>query len=199
MKRKHGFILILILVLFSCRQDRTRLLTGKWKLTKFENNLELLIGKWDAVKLVNPELDSFFINGQKYIDTVGKNSDAATNIRLYGVANMDSMRMVLQKQFDSAKTLQYSSVASTSFVFMDNGLVVLSFHGNIDTSAWAIDNDGNLSLDDMNESSKGEKVKMEIMLLTDTALILKFRENNAYSIVTFHPDGVRVHKAEEMV
>ena len=199
MKHITLITLLMSLIFVSCKQDKAKLLTGKWKVTKFENNLEFLIGKWDAVKLANAELDSFFINSQNYIDTVGKKNDAATNLMLYGVANMDSMRIVLQKQLDSAKVIQYAGVTTTSFVFLDNGLAVLSFHGNIDTSTWNIDNEGNLALDDMNEGSKGEKVKMEILQLTDTSLVLKFREKDAYSIVSFHPDGARVHKADQMV
>lgn len=199
MKNTPVYLLFLLMLLCSCKQDRKKLLTGKWHVVKFENNLQLIVGKWNAVQMANPELDSFFINGQNYIDTVGKKNDPATNIRLYGTANMDSMRIMLQKQFDSAKNMQNSGVTTTSFYFGDDGVAILSFHGTIDSSAWGIDSLGYLVFDDLNEASKGEKVRMEIIEVSDTVLKLKFRENNVYSIVTFHPDGVKERKNEPMV
>ena len=191
MRKNAIYLLLLLLVLFSCNRTRKSVLTGKWQIVKFENNLQMLVGKWDAVLLENPEMDSFFRNSQLYIDTVGKNNDAATNLRLYGVANMDSMRVILQRQYDSTKEMLYKPVANTSFLFRDDGVAILSFHGNIDSSHWNIDSLGELILDDLNDASSGDKVNLEIISITDTALKLRFRENNAYSIVTFHPEGSR--------
>ncbi len=194
--KKTGLFLILLMALFSCKQDRKKLLTGKWHVVAFENNLQKLIGKWNAVQLVNPGMDSTAKLNQLYIDTIGKNNDAATNIKLYGAANMDSVRRLLQIQFDSAKKMRDYGVKTTSFYFGENGLALLSFQGNIDSSAWYVDSLGFLILDDMNDATKGEKVRMEIVSVSDTALQLKFRDNGDYSIVTFHPEGDRTTKKE---
>jgi hypothetical protein len=189
----------LLLMAAGCKQDRRKLLLGKWHVVKFENNFQMLVGKWNAVSVANADLDSFFARGQKYIDTVGKNNDAATNMKLYGVTNMDSMRVILQAQYDSAKLMQQQAITTTSFYFGEEGLAVLSFHGSVDTSGWYIDSTGTLVLADMNAATKGEKLELEIVTVSDSLLKLKFRENNANSIVTFRPEGDREKKTRPEV
>jgi len=171
MKRVTICLLLLSLVVFSCKRKKR----------------DMLIGTWHAVKLENPDMDSFFINSQAYIDTVGKGHDAATNMQLYGVANMDSMRIILQRQYDSTKALQMNSVTNTVFKFRKDSVVILSFNGAVDSSKWYFDSDGALILDQLN-SGGGDKARLEIMALSDTALKLKFQENGSNSIVTFHPE-----------
>ncbi len=194
--KKTGLSLVLLMLLFSCKQDTKKLLSGKWHVVAFENNLQKLIGKWNAVHLTNPGMDSTAKLNQIYIDTLGKNNNAATNIQLYGTANMDSLKALLQVQFDSARKMRDYGVKSTSFYFGENGLAILSFQGNIDSSAWYIDSLGFLILDDLNSATKGEKVRMEIVSVSDTAMQLKFRDNGEYSVVTFHPEGERITKKE---
>ena len=161
------------LFLFSCSGNKSRSLVGTWR----------------AVKLENPEMDSFFKNSQAYIDTVGKSNDAATNIAQFGVANMDSMRHVLQGQYDSAKAMQEATVTNTVFTFRKDSVVVLSFNGAIDSSKWTFDGTKALILSDLNGSTANDKVKMEVLSLTDSALKLKFEENGSFSVVTFHPQA----------
>jgi hypothetical protein len=199
MKRTPVYLFLLLLVLFSCKNDNKKLIAGKWHVVKFENNMEMLVGKWNAVQMSNPEMDSFFKNSQVYIDTVGKHNDAAANLQLYGVANMDSMRVILQKQYDSAKLMQANAVTNTSFYFGDDGVAILSFHGNIDSSSWYIDSVGNLVLDDLNEAGKGQKLNLEIVTISDTVLKLRFQENNSFSVVTFHPQEARKSKPMPIV
>jgi hypothetical protein len=149
----------------------------------------MIIGKWHAVKLENPDMDSFFIKSQIYIDTIGKGHDDSTNLRLYGVANMDSMRHILQAQYDSAKAMQYAAVTNTTFNFRKDSIVILSFNGSVDSSKWSFDKDGELVMADLNGQNAGDKIKMEIVTLADTVLKLKFKENTSVSTVTFHPEG----------
>jgi hypothetical protein len=150
---------------------------------------DLIIGAWHAVKLDNPEMDSFFINSQAFIDTVGKGTDAAANMQLYGVANMDSMRKVLQGQYDSAKAIQMQAVTNTVFNFRKDSIVVLSFNGATDSSKWYFDESGALVLDELATNQQAGKVKMDVLELTDATLKLKFEENNATSTVTFKREG----------
>jgi hypothetical protein len=173
MKRSIIAVVLLSLVLFSCKR----------------NNKEAIIGKWHAVKLENPEMDSFFIKSQIYIDTIGKGHDAATNIQLYGVANMDSMRHILQGQYDSAKTMQDAAVNNTIFNFRKDSVVILSFNGSVDSSKWYFDASGSLVLAELNGYGPGDKIKMELVALSDTVLKLKFIENTSVSTVTFHPEA----------
>lgn len=172
MKRTIVFILLLSLVCFACKRSKK----------------EMIIGKWHAVKLENPDMDSFFIKSQAYIDTIGKGHDAATNMQLYGVANMDSMRVILQAQYDSAKGMQALAIENTTFNFRKDSIVVLSFSGSVDSSKWFLDESGSLVLDDLNGHGAGDKITMEVVSLSDTVLKLKFKENNATSTVTFHPE-----------
>ena len=148
---------------------------------------EALVGTWHAVKFDNPNIDSFYKNSQAYIDTVGKNNDDATNIMLYHTKNMDSVRHLLQEQFDSAKSLQMTAVLNTVFTFRKDSIVILSFNGGIDSSKWTVDNTGVIELTDLTEGGAGDKLKMDIVSAADSVLILKFREDSAYTTVTFHP------------
>jgi hypothetical protein len=173
MRRSTIYIVLILLLMAACK-GRKR---------------DMLIGTWHAVKLENPDMDSFFKNSQAYIDTVGKGHDSATNMELYGVANMDSMRKFLQQQFDSTKAMQMDAVAHTVFKFRKDSIVELSFNGGMDSSRWYLDKDGALILNDLNAQSAEDKARMEIVELTADVLKLRFRENNASSVVTFHPEG----------
>ena len=169
MKRTTIFLLLLSLVLFSCKRSRK----------------EMIIGKWQAVKLESPDIDSFFIKSQLYIDTIGKGHDDITNMRIYGVTNMDSVRHILQGQYDSAKAMQAASVTNTIFNFRKDSMLIISFSGNLDSSKWYFNESGALMLDELNGYGPGDKIKIEIITLADTVLKLKFMENSAISTVTF--------------
>ncbi|MES2703086.1 MAG: hypothetical protein V4649_10625 [Bacteroidota bacterium] len=170
MTRTLGCLAVAMIFLFSCQRSKR----------------ELLVGTWHAVKLDNPQMDSFFTNSQAFIDTMGKDSTPDDNIATYGTANMDSLRLEMQHQYDSAKTMQYSAVLNTAFRFRKDNVAVLDFNDNIDSAKWAIDGD-KLVLDDLGKETVGQKLSMEIMTLADTVLKLKFIDNGASSIVTFHP------------
>jgi hypothetical protein len=174
MKRTIVYLAFMSLVLYACNGNKQAKQT-------------LLIGTWHAVKFDNPNIDSFFKNSQDYIDTVGKNNNDATNMMLYHVSNMDSIRHLLQAQFDSAKMLQTNAVLNTVFTFRADSVVILSFNGGIDSSKWSFDSTGALELTDLNDGGAGDKLKMEILSSTDSVLVLKFREDSAYTTVTFHP------------
>ena len=173
MKRQTVYLILLMVLMLACK-GRKR---------------DALVGTWHAIKLENPEMDSFFKNSQAYIDTVGKNHDAATNIELYGVANMDSMRKFLQQQYDSTKAMQMDAVAHTVFKFRKDSIVELFFNGGIDSSKWYLDKDGALILNDLNAQSAEDKARMEIVELSGSVLKLRFRENNSSSVVTFRQEG----------
>ncbi len=172
MKKTILLVLLCTAVLYGCKHDKKSLITGKWH----------------AVTLENPEMDSFFANSQAYIDTVGKGHDAATNIALYGIANMDSMRQLLQMQYDSAKNMQLDAVKNTIFEFRKDSVAVLVFNGQTDSTKWYFDADGVLVMEDL-VGGTGDKVTMHVLELTERQMKLKFEENNSASTVTFHPEG----------
>lgn len=172
MKRSIIYLLSLLIFVGACKGSKR----------------DLLIGAWRAIKLENPDMDSFFKNSQTYIDTVGKHNDAATNIALYGVANMDSMRQYLQQQYDSTKAMQMDAVAHTTFKFRKDSIVELFFNGSQDSSRWSLDKDGAIILTDLNAQSADDKARMEIVELSSDVLKLRFRENTSISVVTFKPE-----------
>jgi hypothetical protein len=173
MRKAIVYVVFVSLALFSCNANK--------------GPNRVLVGTWHAVKFDNPNIDSFFKNSQAYIDTVGKGNDDATNMMLYHATNMDSIRHLLQEQFDSAKLLQMNAVLNTVFTFRKDSIVILSFNGGVDSSKWSIDNTGAIELTDLTEGGAGDKLKMEIVSSSDTVLVLKFKEDSAYTTVTFHP------------
>jgi hypothetical protein len=163
-------LFVIAMLFFACKQG------GK----------QTLIGSWHAVRLENPDMDSFFANSQKFIDTMGKSGNNEANLRTYGTTNMDSMRKSMQAQYDSVKNMQEGSLLRTVFHFRKDSVAILSFNGNTDSARWHVENN-QLVLDDLNKETQGQKLHMDILSLTDTVLKLKFQENGASSTVTFYP------------
>ncbi|MBC7552648.1 MAG: hypothetical protein H7257_01580 [Taibaiella sp.] len=148
-----------------------------------------IIGSWRGTKFENADMDSFFLKSQQYIDTIGKNGDAKVNWELYGVTNMDSLRKDLQMQQDSAKNLQYKSILNTVFTFNKDGILLISFNKNMDTSKWAIEDDKTLTLEEMTGRDKGTKTSVGIISITESEMKLKFMQDSAFSTVTFVRDS----------
>jgi len=151
-------------------------------------NRQKLIGKWRAVHVENKKMDSTFMVYQNYIDSFGKGTDSATNMAMYGFTNMDSARNILRVQLDSIRAMQNASVVNTVFQFRNDSVAVLAFGPNVDSSKWYFDSHGKLVLEDLNSFGPGDKIDMDIVSLTDTALKLKFIQGPDTSMVTFHPE-----------
>jgi len=165
-------ILFLSMLCLSCKRDKK----------------DLLVRNWNAVKLDNPQMDDMIKQQQFFIDTFGKTTDAVANIQLYGTSNLDSLKTLLQSQLDSFKVLQQLALKNTWFNFKKNGTAILTFNGATDSTKWSFDDEGTLILDELQGQSAGEKLKMQVVQLNDTALKLRFTENNVNSVVTFHPE-----------
>jgi len=171
MKRSVFLLLFLPAAFFSCK-----------------NNRQKLVGSWHSVRLENRDIDSFFVKSQLYIDTIGKNNDPATNMEVYGTTNIDSMRRMMQEQFDSAKSIQMRSVTNTVFNFSKDSMLYISFNGNIDTCKWILGGNNKLTVKDMNTGGTGDEMTWEILELTDTDLVIKMMQDTTFSKVTFHPE-----------
>lgn len=159
------------LLLFSCKQDKK----------------SMIMKKWIAVSLENPQLDAMIKEQQTFLDTFGKNTTDKQNDSLYGVHNIDSMRESLQLQLNDFKSMQEHSVKNTWFQFQKNGIVIMNFSGETDSTKWYFDEEDNLMLDEMELKGAGSKLKMEVVQLADTILKLKLNEEGAASMVTFRP------------
>ena len=173
MRKTTICILFLSLVLFACK-----------------NNRQKLVGSWHSVRLENKDIDSFFIKSQLYIDTIGKNNDPVTNMEVYGTTNVDSLRKLMQEQYDSAKTIQMRSVTNTVFSFTKDSLLFISFNGNIDTCKWTLAANNKVMVEDLNKGGTGEKMTWEILELSDTDLVIKIPQDSSFSKVTFHPERI---------
>lgn len=149
---------------------------------------EIITGKWRGINFHNPEMDNFFAQSQKYIDTIGANGNPATNSELYGTTNMDSLRHALQLQYDSTQSIQQNAVKNTTFNFQKDGIVAISFDGRLDSSKWHFIGDKKLEMEEMTGSEKGTKTQMEVLTITETELKLKIAQDSSYSIVTFGRD-----------
>ncbi len=156
---------------FSCKQDKS----------------SMIAKKWEAVALENPQLDSMIKEQQVFLDTFGAHTTPAQNDSLYGVRNIDSMRQSLQMQLNDFKAMQDHSLKSTWFDFKKSGIVLMNFSGQVDSTKWYFDDEGNLMLNEMDLKGAGSNLKMEVVQLADTVLKLRFNENGATSMVTFQP------------
>jgi len=170
--RRTLFLLLTTIVLFSCKTNKQKTLTGTWH----------------AISLESKEMDSVLTQGQLFIDTVGKNTNAAADIQLYGTVNMDSLKHVLQSQLDSVKLMQAEAVKGTVFQFRKDSVAILTFSGKTDSMKWHLDTDTSITLSPLGGIGSIEEIRMEIIAVSDTAMRLRFRESGATSIVTFHPE-----------
>jgi len=172
MKKTLLYIFVVTVVLFSCKRTKQ----------------QMIVGSWHAVGLENPEMDSFFKKSQLFIDTMGNTHNDALNMALYGTVNMDSVRAVMQQQYDSAKIIQKNAVLNTLFTFKKDSVAVLSFNGTVDSGKWFFNEKGALVVAPIIKEQANEKVEMEVISLSDTLLKLKLADGSSFSIVTFKPE-----------
>jgi|SRR5690606_26667944 len=150
---------------------------------------DLITKKWQAISVESQEVQNSIEQSKIFFDTVGKTTDAATNMELYGVANMDSMREVLKKQLDDFVENQKETVKNTWLDFRKDSILIASFGTGPDTVKWYFDDEGNLIMDEMAQKGSGSILKMDILKLEDSVLQLQFKENDFSSIATFRPAG----------
>ncbi len=150
---------------------------------------EILIRSWRAIRMENAENDNFFTQSKIYIDTIGNNGNDEVNLRLYGSTNMDSVRREMLLQYDSARAIQMQAVNNTVFNFKKDSVVVFYLSGRIDTGKWYLDGENALTVEEKTEDGSVEKVKWDLLTLTDTALKLVMHDGEASTTVTFHPEG----------
>jgi hypothetical protein len=147
-----------------------------------------LIGSWHVVRMENPYNDSFLKNTQIFIDTMGKGHDDALNIQLYGVANMDSMRSIMQKQYDSAKLVMINAYAKTTLTLKKGGVVEMVNDGESKEGKWLIDNDNALIIEEEGFGNPGGLTKCRIIELTNKKMMLRFYQDSDSSTITFEPE-----------
>lgn len=170
--KKASWLLALPLLLVACKEKKE----------------DIIAKKWAAASVENPQMDSMIREQQMFLDTFGKNSDAATNLAVYGITNIDSARESLRAQINDYKAMQEHGLTNTWFDFRKDGIVIMNFSGQVDSTKWYFNEDGELVLDEQKMKGAGSIVKMDVIQLTDTSLKLKFNENGMASTVLFHPD-----------
>lgn len=163
----------LAVALYSCKGDKKDMIARKWR----------------AVSVANPALDSLIADRQVFLDTFGRNTDAETNEKIYGFRNVDSLRQSLKAEWKDMKDMQHHAVENTWFDFKKDGLVIMNFSGQADSSKWSIDKDGSLILTEPKSKPNAVSIKMEIVSLSDTSLKLRYNDNGGTSTVTFRPDS----------
>lgn len=166
------YIMGCVILLASCKADKE----------------ELIAREWHAVKLDNPQMDSTIRDQEAFVDSFGKNTDAVANKELYGIENVDSMRTILKQQLQEFKLIQQNAVKNTWFHFRKDGIALMNFSGQNDSANWYFDDEGALMLDEMKLKGFGNKLKMEILGLTEDSLKLRFTEDGLTSTVTFSPE-----------
>lgn len=154
---------------------------------KTQNKKAELVGKWQAVSLENTKLKEMMDMQTAFLDTFGKNNTDEQNIAIYGFSNLDSARDFLRQEMVDYMAMQEHAVKNTWFDFRKDGIVIMNFSGQVDSSKWEINNEGTLVLDETKTAESTEKLQLEILSLTDTMLKLQMSEQGMSSIVIFKP------------
>lgn len=171
MTQRATLLFLGILILASCKPKRE----------------DLIVRKWQEVSMTNPQLDEVMQSQKAFIDTVGSHTDAAANLRDYGVTDMDSFKQLMQANIDSFVSARARSVAATQFDFRKEGVVYFHSEEGIDSASWSFEEDGTLLLDEQKLKGAGSQLRVEVIALTDTMMNLKFLENNSASNTIFRP------------
>lgn len=156
--RPRLLLLLVLVCLYSCSNNKSR----------------LIMGKWHSVRVENRDKDNFFRSSKQFIDTMGLNNTDETNLFIYGVTNIDSLRRELRVQFDSAYAAQISIDTHSIFEFRADSTVLFSFPGKTEKGTWYIDKEGKLILDETNELGQTEHLRIDIALLNEQHLQLTF-------------------------
>lgn len=149
----------------------------------------MIVGKWQAVKLENPELDSVMAEQKAFLDTFGTSTTDEQNLLIYGFTNVDSARTAVKQEMDEYKAMQDHAVHNTVFEFKQNGWVIRDFTGQVDSTKWRIDDEGMLVLEEVETEDKPQKINMEILSVSDSVLKLRLSEQGMSSTVIFKPAG----------
>jgi hypothetical protein len=165
------FSLLSCLLLFSCKDKRE----------------EQLIGLWQEVDIINPELDAAIHKQHVFADTVGTATDSVQNQMLYGTNDIEAMRTELMANLDSFRKAQYYAIKATRFDFRRDSLMYIHSNDGVDSSKWYLDDDGALILDEARLKGAGNRIRMEILHLSDTLLKLQFTEQFLTSTAVFRP------------
>lgn len=176
--KKLFFIPVLVCSILACRN----------------NKKDLIVGTWHSVKIENRDVDSFFVRSKIYIDTVGRSNDAATNMELYGVENMDSMRRMLQLQYDSVRAIQAEADTQTVLELSADSMATLRFPDRAETGKWYYKDERTLVLKDTNENGEAETTEIGVELLDETTLKLRFVKSDEGVADTSHVTFRRENK-----
>ncbi|MBS1771921.1 MAG: hypothetical protein JST82_03615 [Bacteroidetes bacterium] len=146
---------------------------------------DLLMKKWKGFSAENKQIDSMMRERENFLDTFGKNNDAATNLAMYGIANVDSVREINLALISESRKMQQHNVENTYLEITKDGLAIMSYSSEQrDSSKWRLDKNM-LHMHDIRDTSI--HIEMEILSLNDTMLKLKYQDNNGTSTVTFKP------------
>lgn len=167
--KKTSILFIALLVFAACKPSKQK----------------MLMGKWQAVSMSSPQLEQEIADTKAFMDTVGKSTTPDENELLYGVRNMDSMRIFMKEQLNETLLHQEQLIQNTSLDFYSKTEVASNFGSGQDTIGWYIDDDGALILDEMKKKGAGSKITMEIAQLDQDSLQLRFNENGYSSTATF--------------
>ena len=145
-----------------------------------------IVGAWQEVRVINPKMDEAIEQQRVFADTVGTSTDSIENFRIYGTTNIDSFKTQAKADLDSFLKNQYFAIRATIFEFKQDGTMYLHSLDGIDTAKWAIDDDGALILNQEGKT-EGNKIRMELVEVSDTLLQLKYKEQYLESTAVFKP------------
>ncbi|MCB0696083.1 MAG: hypothetical protein KDC07_01880 [Chitinophagaceae bacterium] len=154
---------------------------------KTQDKKSMITGKWQAISLDNPELAKLMDEQRHFLDTFGRNNTPEQNVEVYGFSNIDSAREANKMELEAYITAQETAVKNTWFDFRKDGIVVMNFNGEADSTKWHIDEQGMLTLDETSKGSTSGEIKMDIISLSDTMLKLQLNEEGMSSTVIFRP------------
>ncbi len=144
---------------------------------------EAVIGKWRGFSQDNPELEMMIRGQEMFLDTVGNSTTPEQNKEIYGTDNMEAFKADQRARLNKFKEEQYAATANTVITLKNDGTAELNFDGTPQPAKWRLA----LVLDAQVGDSM-ERVVMDIDYANDTAMKLRFNEQEFSGSVIFHPE-----------
>lgn len=145
---------------------------------------EAVIGKWRGFSQDNPELEMMIKGQEMFLDTVGNSTTPEQNREIYGTDDMAAFKADQRARLEKFKEAQYAATTNTIITLKEDGTAILDFDGSPQTAKWRLA----LVLDAQVAGDSIERVVMDIDYANDTAMKLRFNEQEFSGSVIFHPE-----------
>ncbi len=146
-----------------------------------ESSKDILCKKWKTISIQNKKMDEEIAFMKTYIDTLG-----AQDPELGKTINLDSVKMMLNAEFQQSMKDQQTALENTIMEFKTNGVSYTTSIDGLDSAMYSIEGQF-IKFDEAKLKGHGETMTFEILKLDNDTLRVKLIDYGDTSIATMVP------------